>query len=74
MVNYYGDLFYRLVLLFYRNLSSAKSTFKKCMLQGDLSDTLLILSFVVLHIDVEACIGVPKSTIAETGIGVIYRS
>ena len=51
MVNYYGDLFYRLVLSFYRNFSSAKSTFKKCMLQRDLSDTLLILSFVVLPFD-----------------------
>ena len=34
---------------------------------------MLVIGFEPFHIDVEARVGVPKSTIAETGMGVTSR-
>ena len=45
---------------------------KRALLLSQMTSTFCLILFMS-HIDVEARVGVPKSTIAETGMGVTSR-
>ena len=54
------------------NAKFSKQKFRHCY-ENRLSKTIQTIPHNLYHIDVEAGVGVPKSTIAETGMGVTSR-